>query len=80
VYGILLLIIELIIILLHLWIDLTMTKAIPDSNCEDCQGTGLIETEGVILGRSRYSKKDGYLVIDCHGDGKFIPTQCHCVD
>jgi hypothetical protein len=48
-------------------------------DCEDCKGTGLIETEGVVLGRSYYDKEVGGLVIPSQGDGKWKMTQCPCV-
>lgn len=49
------------------------------SICTDCNDTKEIETEGVIMGRSYYSKKEGRMVVPYVGDGKWIKTQCPCV-
>lgn len=50
-----------------------------DINCEECHGTGLIETEGVVWGRSYYSKEAGGVTRDFYGDGIWRETQCPCV-
>lgn len=52
----------------------------PDPNCEDCKGTGLIETESVTLSRPYYSKDMQCLVNDVMGHGDWKETQCHCID
>jgi len=48
-------------------------------DCEDCMGSGKIETEGVRLARSRYDKKLGQMITPYVGDGNWQFTQCHCV-
>jgi hypothetical protein len=48
-------------------------------DCEECKGTGLIETEGVVWGRSYYSKEHKQVVRDFHGDGNWRQTQCYCI-
>ena len=58
---------------------MTQLDIIAKKDCEDCKGAGLIETEGVVLGRTEYSKEEGRLVIPCYGDGNWQMTQCPCV-
>lgn len=48
-----------------------------DKDCEDCQGSGLIECERVTLGRPYM--KNGHLVQDVIGHGDWHMTQCPCV-
>ena len=50
-----------------------------DPKCEDCHGTGQIETESVHYGRPRYSKEAKGLVYDVVGKGDWRMTQCPCV-
>jgi hypothetical protein len=49
------------------------------ADCEDCKGSGEIETEGVVLGRSQYDKVAGRVMMPCYGDGNWAMTQCPCV-
>ena len=46
-------------------------------DCNDCNDTGLLLTERVILHRTQV--KDGKLHIPYTTDNDFIKTQCHCV-
>lgn len=48
-------------------------------DCEECKGTGLIETEGLVWSRPYYSKEEGGIVRDFYGDGNWRETQCPCV-
>lgn len=48
-----------------------------DPNCEDCNGSGEIETESIHLGRPYW--KDGQVVCDVTGKGNWSMTQCPCV-
>jgi hypothetical protein len=50
----------------------------PDPNCE-CQGTGLLLTEGVVFGRARYNKELGHFETPMYGDGVWVQTQCYCL-
>lgn len=62
--------------------DIDLTKqydVLANKDCEECKGTGLVETEGVILGRARYDKAAGGLVTPYYGDGNWQQTQCPCV-
>ncbi len=45
--------------------------------CEDCNGTGVVETESVFM--SRTYNKNGRLVVDIVGRGDWKKTQCPCV-
>jgi hypothetical protein len=54
-------------------------EAMPQANCMDCKGSGMVRTQGLILGRTMYDKKKDKLVIDCTGDGIWQDTQCPCV-
>jgi len=49
-----------------------------NSKCEDCDGTGVIETEGLHVGRERYDKDMGYVVHDVYGKGDWAMTACPC--
>jgi|GEM_PF-3841288 hypothetical protein len=50
-----------------------------DKDCEECKGSGEILTEGVIWSRPYFSKKDGGIVRDFYGDGKWTKTVCPCL-
>lgn len=47
--------------------------------CEDCKGTGEIEVETVIMGRTRYDKNAKKLVVDCEGKGDWHMARCPCL-
>lgn len=50
-----------------------------NNKCTDCNGTGLLETEGIQFGELRWSHTDRNFGRDVYHDGYFKMTQCHCV-
>ena len=47
-------------------------------NCEDCNDTGLIEVESVILSRPYMINGKKHYDVQSKGDWKM--TQCRCID
>jgi hypothetical protein len=50
-----------------------------DPNCEECRGTGVIETESVAMGRPYYSKEFKQMVVPTVGNGIWQKTVCYCL-
>lgn len=47
--------------------------------CQECNNTGWILTQGIMLSRPYYEKNINMVVQDYHGDGQYKKTQCPCV-
>jgi len=51
-----------------------------DKYCEDCKGTGIIETELIILGRLYCDKEQRKVLTPYETDSIWTKTVCHCKD